>query len=93
MQRTIQRGMKVISQDQVIILKTNRFRQSDKRSVQHGPIVSLVQFESQKYELKDVDSTEELQFKGPVMPDTPDTDGNTEDADHHQWYEHQDPLK
>ena len=55
--------------------------------------ISLVQFESQKYELKDIDSTEQLQLKRPVMSDTPHTDGNTDDADDHQWYENQDPLK
>ena len=53
----------------------------------------LVEFESEKYKLEDVDSTEQLQLECPVMPDTPHTDGDTQDADHNQGDEHQDPLK
>ena len=71
------------------------YAETKESGIEHPPWSHrlLVQFESQKYELKDIDSTEQLQLKRPVMSDTPHTDGNTDDADDHQWYEHQDPLK
>ena len=53
----------------------------------------LVEFESEKHKLEYVDSTEQLELKCPVMSDTPHTDGDTEDTNHHQGDEHQDPLK
>ena len=56
-------------------------------------IFLLVKFESEKHELEDVDGTEQLQLKCPVMSDTPHTDGNADDADHHQGDEYQDPLR
>ena len=46
-------------------------------------IFLLVKFESEKHELEDVDGTEQLQLKCPVMSDTPHTDGDTQDADNH----------
>ena len=36
---------------------------------------------------------DERETELPVMSDTPHTDGDTDDADNHQWYEDQDPLK
>ena len=60
MHKTIQSGMKVISQDQVIMLN---------KGIKGLSLLnksSLVKFESQKYKLKNVYSTEELQLKRPA---------------------------
>ena len=54
--------------------------------------ILLVKFESKKHELEDVDSAEQLQLECSVVSDTPDTDGDAEDADHDQGDEHEDPL-
>ena len=92
MQSTIHRGMKVISQDQVMMLRMKHIYVSNRYKYNLIKI-SLVKFESEKHELKDVDSTEQLQLKCSVMSHTPHTDGNTENADNHQGDENQDPLK
>ena len=41
-----------------------------------------------------MNNTATFQQRGeiPVVSDAPHTDGNTDDADNHQGYEHQDPL-
>ena len=78
MQSTIQSGMKVISQDQVMMLNTGGLELG---TSYRKFILLLVEFKRQEHELQNVDSTEELQLECPVVADTPHTDGDTEDAD------------
>ena len=66
---------------------------SDAIHIQWLNWILLVEFESKKHKLEDVDCAEELQLECPVMPHTPHTDGDTQDADNDQGDEHQDPLK
>jgi hypothetical protein len=53
---------------------------------------SLVKFECEKDKLENVDRAKELEFKGPVVPDAPDADGDGHDADKDEGNKNEDPV-